>query len=132
MIGNEVGVSKLIANKAHFRELVIRYGYNLPHCQAFCTVEYMHGVVNGDLYCPKFTESRVAPCPVRPKKEVILAEVVRVLGHSQLTLGDTTRALPEVDWLLMVLATIAPDHIFFARAYRPPPRVRKPKKMQQP
>ena len=39
-------------------------------------------------------------------------------------IGDTSTYLPDKDYLLTVLSTINPGHEFFAKDYKPPPRVK--------
>ena len=120
----EGGASTLIANKKHFRELVLRYGYYLPN-SSFCSVAYMHGVLGGSMYYPKYKEVRLLPCPRPPPKPELLAAVQTALARNGKTIGDTSRLCPDAKWLLAVLSTLNPHHLFFRRNYQPPPRVRK-------
>ena len=132
MVDKVSGVERIIANKEHFREQCIRNGYCLPESEAFCTIDYMFGVVKGRLYCPKYSEVRLAPCPTPPPKEDVLSEVIRILAVKKKFLGDTRKQAPERKWLLLVLSTLAPGHLFFTKAYQPPPRPSKHRNAIQP
>lgn len=112
--------------------MVLRYGYCLPSSQAFCSVAFMEGVVARTLYCPRYADVRLRPCPLPPPKDLLLAEVNGLLADRQLTLGDTTKVSPDRKWLMMVLATLAPGHPFFSKGYRPPSRPMKEKKINPP
>ena len=126
------GVEHLLCNKKHFRELVIRNGYFLPPDDAFCTVNYMLGVVTEEFYCPKYSDLRMGPCPVPPGKDLVVQEVLKVLAEKKLSIGPLDKACPERPWLLAVLSTLCPQHVFFSRSYVPPPRPGKEKKSLQP
>ena len=77
------------------------------------------------MYCPKFSDIRLAPCPVRPAKELVVNEVVKTSLLCNLYLGDFSKQQPNKDWLLKVLSTMNPKHYFFAKSYMPPPRPKK-------
>ena len=72
-----------------------RYGFFLPKTKAFRTVEYLQGVLDGSIYCPKFDELKLRPCPKPPQKILILDEIVTILDVSGQTIGSTEKALPE-------------------------------------
>ena len=77
------------------------------------------------MYCPKYSDIRLAPCPVRPAKELVVHEVVKTSFLHNLYLGDFSKQQPNKDWLLNVLSTLNPKHYFFAKSYMPPPRPKK-------
>ena len=77
------------------------------------------------MYCPKFNEIRLAPCPVRPAKELVVKEVEKTCLLHNKNLGDFSKQQPNKKWLLEVLSTLNPKHYFFAKSYMPPPRPKK-------
>jgi len=42
-------------------------------------MKYMRRVVKNKLYCPRFGEFKMLPCPTPPMKEVILGELYAAL-----------------------------------------------------
>ena len=47
------------------------------------TISWMLKVKNGELYCPKYSEIKLSPCPKRPLKSHIIAEVQRILESNK-------------------------------------------------
>ena len=74
--------SMQIANAAHLKEQMVRYGFFLPKTKAFCTIDYMNGVLNGTYYAPTFTSLKLRPCPRPPSKEALLAEIQKNLRRT--------------------------------------------------
>ena len=109
-----------------------RYGFFLPKTKAFRTVEYLQGVLDGSIYCPKFDELKLRPCPKPPTKILILEEIDKIFGTSGKTIGSTDKALPETQFLLAVLSTLNASHRFFSRSYQPPPPKRRKEKVIPP
>ena len=115
-----------VVSKRHLHEIMQRNGWYVPSAKSsFVTVDYLHKVRTGQVYCPKFEEVRLRPCPVRPDKELVVTEVLRVCTEHGKNLGDCSRQRPNKGWLLKVLSTLKPEHYFFAKAYMPAPRPRK-------
>ena len=62
-----------VVSKRHLHEIAQRNGWYVPsHKSNFVTVDYLHQVRIGKVYCPKFNEIRLEPCPVHPPKELVL------------------------------------------------------------
>ena len=55
--------------------MIERYGYFLPKNAGFCSVEYMHGVLEGNRYAPKYDDIKLRPCPRPPPKDEVLKEL---------------------------------------------------------
>ena len=70
--------------------MIERYGYFLPKILSFCSVEYMHGVLDGKRYAPKYEDVKLRPCPRPPVKEEVLKEVIKALPEGK-SLGDTSK-----------------------------------------
>ena len=67
-----------VVSKRHLHEIAERNGWFVPSCKSsFVTVDYLHQVRTGAVYCPKFSEVRLQPCPVRPQKELLVQEVLK-------------------------------------------------------
>ena len=80
----------------------------------------MQGIIEGKVFCPKYSDIKLLPCPDPPPKEIILDEVGKVTTEHELDTGATENKVPDKDWLLSVLATLKPDHVFFKKDYPPP------------
>ena len=80
----------------------------------------MAGIRDGKIYCPKYDDMKLQPCPDPPSKESILEEVVKFTTQNELDIGATENKIPDKDWLLNVLAIFKPDHQFFSKDYLPP------------
>ena len=115
-----------VVSKRHLHEIAQRNGHYVPSVKSsFVTVDYLHKVRTGAVYCPTFEDIRLRPCPVRPHKELVLQEVLRICRLHNKYLGDCSKQQPNKGWLLKVLSTLDPTHYFFAKNYMPPPRPRK-------
>ena len=56
-----------VVSKQHLYEIAQRNGWFLPSIKSsFVTVDYIHNVRTGAVYCPTFKDVRLKPCPVRP------------------------------------------------------------------
>ena len=54
---------------------------------------------------------------------------MKVTADHELDIGATENKVPDKDWLLSVLATFKPDHVFFSKDYLPPQRIIKREEM---
>lgn len=62
-------VKNAISGKYELYYSTIRYGYYLPKYKSnIITESYITQVLAGDLYCPKFSDIKLAPCPQPPDK----------------------------------------------------------------
>mgnify|MGYP001319420039 CR=1 FL=1 len=52
--------------------MIERYGYFLPKNPSFCSVEYMHGVLDSTHYAPKYEAIKLRACPRPPPKDEVL------------------------------------------------------------
>ena len=67
-----------VVSKRHLHEIAVRNGWFVPSVKSsFVTVDYLHQVRTGAVYCPKFEDIRLQPCPVRPQKELVIQEVLK-------------------------------------------------------
>lgn len=78
-------VSAYFQNKRMFYEAAIRNGFYLPKFKSsIITEEYITDVVNGRLYCPKFDDIRMKPCPRPPDKD----ELITLLKQNKSSTGN--------------------------------------------
>lgn len=81
----------------------------------------MKAVRENKVYCPMYKDVRLLPCPDPPGKTAILREVLKASDLKKLDLGITNEGhIPNKEWLLVVLSTLEPDHLFFKKDYLPP------------
>ena len=82
---------------------------------------YINEVINGRLYCPRFKDIRLLPCPKPPPKLLIMKGVNEALkGKTRLPLGFDKDHLPNKSWLLAILSTVDSGNAMFKKDYLPP------------
>ena len=60
-------------------EIMVRNGWFLPSKNCACvTVEYMLAVRERRIFCPKFKDINIKPCPTPPKMEELLEYIRRL------------------------------------------------------
>ena len=67
-----------IGNKNQLIEKMRRNDFFLPK-SPFCSLNYMLGVLNKEIYCPTYTHVQLRPCPTPPPKKELLHEVIATL-----------------------------------------------------
>ena len=108
------------------REVLTRNGYYLPRSKVCCSVEYMWKVLNGEVFCLRYEDVRIRPCPSSPSLEYLLEEVQEaVLRKEGSTLGNFKKHRPDKEFLLTVLSSLSPEHQIFTKSYTAPPRSSK-------
>ena len=136
----------MISKKSHLHEACERNGFCMPSAKSsICTIEFMMAVRRRECYCPTYTEMSQRACPKPPTVKIVKKAVVEALGRAVFNprcakeLADQCRILlkflevKEADrrWLLIILATVEPDHDFFGKSYVAPKRVTKPSVVPQ-
>lgn len=101
-----------------------RNGFYLPARKAsIITEDYLIGVMEGSLHCPRVDHVRLRNCPRPPLKRVILNKVLKALHEKGLEKnGIDADHVPDKKWLLDVLSTHKPDDEVFSKDYYPPAR----------
>ena len=62
-------VKGIIGSKADLYDAAIRNGWYLPKFKSsIITEQYITDVITGKVFCPRFEEIRLAPCPKPPEK----------------------------------------------------------------
>jgi hypothetical protein len=102
-------------------EMAARNGYYVPSKKCpFVTVSYLIAVKNGDTFTPRYRDVRLRPCPVPPKKAVLVEAVMALGTQFKVDFGlSADGPFPNTQWLLALLATYNPQHPFFGKSYRP-------------
>ena len=77
------------------------------------------------------------PCPTPPSRKVCQQELLRILEHGVKQLADEEAQkyenlihwlkLKEADrpWLLVCIASLDPDHIYFSKDFKPSKAIKK-------
>jgi hypothetical protein len=119
--------TRVISGKAELYESAIRNGFKLPSYKSGIVTEtYITSVILGEIYCPKYSDIRLLPCPRPPDKDTLIgyARQIKIPGNKSLGIGDDDHT-PDKEWLLMLLSTHKPDLKIFKKDYVAPPRVPK-------
>ena len=117
-------VSFSIRGKENLYYAAIRNGYFLPKFSAsIITEDYITDVVLEKLYCPKFKDIRLAPCPFPPSKQQLLdyCKDIKCPDNKQLGIFEKGHS-PDKQWLLALLSTHKETLRIFSKSYVPPPR----------
>jgi len=85
------------------------------------TVQYMLDIKDGVTWCPLYEDVRIRPCPRKPLKQLIIQEVKNELKKKDGNLSNwiDEKHQPDVEWLLVILATLNPEHRYFQKQYVP-------------
>jgi len=75
--------------------------------------------MQGKQWCLKYQDAKIRPCPTPPKKEVLIQEVNSILRYHCINFQMHNSMSPDVNWLLVVLGTLDPTHVFFETTYSP-------------
>ena len=116
-----------ISGKFELYDSAIRNGYYLPKYKSgIITENYLTNVILGEIFCPKFSDIKLLPCPSPPDKETLIKWVNNIKSPTGKTFGigydDHT---PNKDWLVVILSTYRSDLKIFKKDYVAPPRVVK-------
>jgi len=108
-----------------FHRALLKNNFYMPSFNSsICSKEFMLKVKDGLFWVPKFEQVMLRPCPMSPKKELIVKAILeRFEEINWLSTGWTMDAACQAnkDWLLAVLSTLHPSHRYFAKEYMPTP-----------
>lgn len=109
-----------------FHEALVRSGFFLPKIKcSLVNQDYLEGVAKGEIWCPRFEEVRLRPCPRPPTKKHLAQRLILVLEAKRKAFNLDLEKLPDKLWLLAVLATLSPDDPVFLKNYLPPSITKK-------
>ena len=117
-------VKRIIGRKADLYDAAVRNGWYLPKYKStMITEDYLMGVITGKVYCPKYSDIRLIPCPCPPEKEVLLRDFSRLMqSHNRTAYGIDDVHQPDKSWMLAILGTYNPKLAYFDKGYVPPPK----------
>jgi hypothetical protein len=120
-------VEEHISGKFELYDSAIRNVYYLPKYKSgIITENYLTNVILGEIFCPKFSDIKLLPCPSPPDKETLIRWVNNLKSPTGKSFGigyeDHT---PNKDWLVVILSTYRADLKIFKKDYVAPPRVVK-------
>jgi hypothetical protein len=117
-------VKLIIGGKADLYEAAVRNGWFLPKYKStIITEQYLQSVIFGRVYCPKYSEIRLVPCPRGPDKNTLLRDFRKITSSQKLSTGIDENHVPDKFWLLSVLGTHDPSLPYFQKGYVPPAKV---------
>ena len=68
---------KAIRNNSDLHESAMRTERHVPPLKStIVTFKWLKAVINGKLWCPKYAEIRLRPCPTPRPKELIVHELL--------------------------------------------------------
>ena len=89
-------VKRIIGGKADLYEAAIRNGWYLPKYKStIITEHYLQSVIFGKMYCPKFAEIRLVPCPRPPDKDTLLKDFRKLTSTQRLSTGIDDVHVPD-------------------------------------
>ena len=117
-------VKRIIGGKADLYEAAIRNGWYLPKYKStIITEHYLQSIIFGKMYCPKYSEIRLVPCPRPPDKDTLLKDFRKITSGQKLSTGIDETHVPDKSWLLAILGTHNPGLPYFQKGYVPPAKV---------
>ena len=116
-------VKSIIGSKADLYEAAVRNGWYMPkYKSSIITEDYITNVITGKLFCPRYEEIRLSPCPKPPDKQVLLKDFTKLVLSERKISGIDEAHTPDKNWLLTVLGTYNPVVPYFQKSYVPPPK----------
>ena len=107
--------------KRDLHEYLDRSGHLvMPLKNASCTLDYLRRVMASQIWSPLYLDAKLRSCYQPPKKELVFKELTKALtaqGLPPFGFKDATKI--SMDYLLLCLSTLCPDHRFFQPGYYP-------------
>ncbi len=115
-------VREKIGCKRDFYDVMVRNQFFLPdESSTIITEEYLQGIVDGKIFCPRFQDIRLLAAPSLPTKDVLIAKLKLIAKERKWNLGIDEISKPNKQWLVNMLSTYLPEDEIFGKAYRAPP-----------
>ena len=84
------------------------------------TKEYMRNVITCKIFCPKYSDIKMLPCPRPPNKEVLLKKFLEIgVTHNFQHTGVDDKHQPDKHWLMEFVSTFKPDDEIYKKYYLP-------------
>lgn len=115
-------VREKIACKSDFYDVLVRNQFYLPQeSSTIISEEYLQGIVDGKIFCPRYCDIRLSAAPSLPTKDVLIAKLQLVSSEKKWNLGIGETSKPDKAWLVNMLSTYVSGDEIFTKAYRAPP-----------
>ncbi len=99
----------IIGSKADLYDAAIRNGWYLPkYKSSIVTEDYITNVITGKVFCPKYENIRLIPCPRPPDKSLLLKDFAKLVQSEKKASGVDEAHAPDKNWLVQVLGTYNP------------------------
>ena len=109
-----------VSSIKEYHEALVRNGIYMPPYASRCiTTAYMDKVRAGTVWCPRYVDLKLRPCPHPPVKRVIFRAVTYELNRRGIDFGISSEDHVCIQWLLACLSTINEDHEVFSKNYMP-------------
>ena len=124
--------SRYIVNKRDYYDAMVSNGYYLPkYKSSIITEEYMQDVFKGKIFCPRFADIKMLPCPRPPNKDVLIKKVLGIgVNHNFTHHGMDQSHEPDKRWLIDLISSFKPEDEIFKKNYRPPAHAAKLSEMK--
>lgn len=135
MIGYSEARTK-VQNKKEYHEALVRNGFAPPALKSkFVNSEILIAIREGRIFCPRYENMIMRPCPCPPSQLEVRDELVKLIQNGiaqqaaewrprfQMLVEQLQRVPADRDWMLLVLSTLSQgDHVFFSKGYVAPPK----------
>lgn len=115
--------SLLPDKEAVWKAMELNGFYMPPKKSLLISLKYMQNVKDHKVWCPRYGQFQLRPCPTPPPKHEIYQAIMEVSDENRLgiDLGFDHRGIGKVSqyWLLVCLMELAPNHRFFQKDYLP-------------
>lgn len=122
-----------------YHEALQRNGYCVPALnQPICTLAFMQEIRQHITFTPRYQDLVIRPCPRPPTKQTLTVALIQVIEGGLPNLAEQQRPpyaqllkhlrarSADKEYLLRVLSTLTRgEHMFFDKAYLPPPRQKR-------
>ena len=115
-----MNADKFSASRAAYEEAAHRNNWYMCKSKHITTLSYIMGVRKGEIFCLKYENVRKKSMYTPPSAHVLFQELQKECKDRNLNLGiPSTSKPPAKDWMIDVLSTLNPDHLFFDKNYKP-------------
>ena len=118
--------SEYVISLEDLYNMAVRNGFFLPKRKSSAVNEMMlYNILQGNYWCPKYSELRMLPCPKPPLKEALMGKIETLCFNKKLNIAwIDVQHMPDKDWMVAVISTLDPGDEIFRKDYVAPP-VRK-------
>ena len=97
---------------------MVRNGFYMPHMKSsIISVDYMQKIRAKEIWCLKYEDVSLKPCPTPPPKHVLIKEFIVLANRNAIIHGIADNKEPDKAWLIVAIAHLKPDHEIFMKSY---------------